>query len=116
MILTMEIVPKEVSKKDGGKWTKYVTLTKDGWAVVKFVDGCKNKPSKHCLINVDSKNANLKLSEKGGYKNRVIWVKEVDEILPDKELQKIIDSRAEHNEQALIDAINTKNDADNLPF
>lgn len=68
---------KEITAKNGNKFTAYKTVGKGGKKIdVRFTKTCKNVPDKTCTIVVKSENANVDTSRI----HPILWVKNVERI------------------------------------
>lgn len=71
------IEAKEITAKNGTKFTAYKTVSNGGRKMdVRFTRACKNTPTEPCTIVVKRENANVD-------KTRlypILWVKEIEEI------------------------------------
>lgn len=71
------IEAKEITAKNGNKFTAYKTVGKGGRKMdVRFTRACKNVPTEPCTIVVKRENANVD-------KTRlypILWIKDIEEI------------------------------------
>lgn len=74
--MRVEILAKEITKKDGETFTAFKAFTKQGKIDLRFTKTCELVPTNSCFIHVLEENMNV--NEKGRYP--ILYVTKVESI------------------------------------